>query len=610
MNFSFKIFTLCLLLTGLMACETVKTTDTRVRVEPASANEKKQPHGATRAETLPDQEHNARIPSSASPKNRPLESPEEMSAATTPLPIQSTGQNLADSTVLQHRHKALAKAARLTPGMREDYRIAMEPDERENYAHLDDNPIKRASEHPVSTFSIDVDTGSYSNVRRILRDGRLPVHDAVRVEEMINYFSYQYPVPDSTEFPFSVTTEIAPSPWSSHRHLLRIGIKGYEIPKEALKAANLVFLIDVSGSMRSPNKLDLLKKSLVMLTKQLGANDRVSVVVYAGASGVVLDSTPGNARATIINALERLTAGGSTNGGAGIRLAYRMAEQSYIPGGINRILLATDGDFNVGTTSFESLKSLVEEKRKTGISLTTLGFGSGNYNDHLAEQLADHGNGANYYIDSLQEARKVLVDQMSSTMQTIAGDTKIQVEFNPATVSEYRLIGYENRLLRREDFKNDKVDAGDIGAGHTVTALYEITLSGNKGQMEPLRYSPPKHKLAVPSSSNEQELAYLRLRYKMPGSMKSTLLEKPLYSSEIHQDIAYTSIDFRFAASVAAFGQLLKGGKHTGAFTYTNVLDLARTSRGLDPFGYRSEFLQLVGLASGLTSTGPVHNSH
>jgi Ca-activated chloride channel family protein len=489
-----------------------------------------------------------------------------------------------------------------------DVRVAAESLDRENYAHLDNNPIKRVTEHPVSTFSIDVDTGSYSNVRRMLREGRLPPHDAVRIEELINYFSYHYPVPVTKNTPFSVSTEIAPSPWNAQRHLLRIGIKGYEVPKSAIPAANLVFLIDVSGSMHSANKLGLLKQSLTLLTKQLSAKDRVSMVVYAGASGVVLSPTPGNEKATILQAIQRLQAGGSTNGAAGIRLAYQMAEQSFIPNGINRILLATDGDFNVGTVSFEALKSMVEEKRKSGVTLTTLGFGEGNYNDHLAEQLADNGNGANYYIDSLQEAQKVLVDQLSSTMQTIAADTKIQIEFNPNVVSEYRLIGYENRMLKREDFNNDKVDAGDIGAGHTVTALYEITLTDKPGSVDPLRYGEGYGKRHEKSrKTNTQEIAFLRLRYKHPGKAKSHLIEQPLYRHDIQSALTHTSNDFRFAASVAAFGQLLKGGKYTNSYNYDDVMNLARHSRGDDPFGYRSEFLQLVNLAKALSTHKPAH---
>ena len=612
---------------ALIACETPQKTESVVLLDPTpnkQINNSGQPAVKTSVKdsvkTRPDQERLANTPAQfdhlvtstiVKSKGTVGKTAEEQDASVHhPGALQVMPQAVMAARVTaekKQRHKYMS------PGMSDYYsastpmniRIAVEPLDRENYAHFSDNPVKRAADHPVSTFSIDVDTGSYTNIRRMLREGRLPVHDAVRVEEMINYFSYQYPVPRSKETPFSVTTEMAPSPWASDRHLLRIGIKGYEVPKHELKAANLVFLIDVSGSMHSKNKLGLLKKSLIMLTRQLSSRDRVSMVVYAGASGVVLEPTPGNKTATIINALERLRAGGSTNGGAGIRLAYRMAEQSFIEGGINRILLATDGDFNVGTTNFESLKSLVEEKRKSGVTLTTLGFGSGNYNDHLAEQLADHGNGANYYIDSLQEAQKVLVDQMSSTMQTIAGDTKIQIEFNPAAVSEYRLIGYENRALKREDFNNDKVDAGDIGAGHTVTALYEITLANNKGLIDPLRYGASNEKRGEAVSydviRNTKELAFLRLRYKKPGQSKSTLIEQPLYVRDIKSSLNNTSTDFQFAASVAGFGQLLKGGTYTESFTYTDVLNLARKSRGPDPFGYRSEFVQLVNLASSLS---------
>jgi len=472
--------------------------------------------------------------------------------------------------------------------------------DRENYANVEDNTIKRAAEQPVSTFSIDVDTGSYSNVRRMLREGRLPNRNAVRVEELINYFSYHYPEPKSESTPFSVSTEIAPAPWNTKHYLLQIGIKGFNMTQQTLPPANLVFLLDVSGSMNSPNKLGLLKKSLRLLMQNMRPVDRVSIVVYAGASGVVLEPTPGNEHAKISIALDQLQAGGSTNGGAGIRLAYAMAKQAFIPSGINRILLATDGDFNVGTVSFEALKDLVEDKRKTGISLTTLGFGTGNYNDHLMEQLADAGNGNYSYIDTLNEAQKVLVDEMASTLNTIAKDTKIQVEFNPAVVSEYRLIGYENRALKREDFNNDKIDAGEIGAGHTVTALYEIALKGEGEQIDQLRYG--KHESTPSNPSNE--LAFLRLRYKLPESDQSTLLEKPILKQNINANIQETSMDFRFSASVAAFAQLLKGGKYTQNFSHSDVMKLARNARGNDLFGYRSEFLQMVNLANSLSGGG------
>jgi len=477
-----------------------------------------------------------------------------------------------------------------------DKRLKMEhapipPQNSENYAHFDDNPVKRVSEHPVSTFSIDVDTGSYSNVRRMLNYGQLPQQDAVRVEEMINYFSYDYPLPDSIDPPFKVTTEIAPTPWNPKTHLLHIGIKGHNISKDNLPPTNLVFLVDVSGSMQS--SLALLKSSLKMLTQQLTRKDKVSLVVYAGATGLVLEPTQGNQRRKIIAALERLSAGGSTNGGAGIQLAYAVAQQAFIKGGINRVLLATDGDFNVGTVNFEALKNLIEEKRKSGISLTTLGFGTGNYNDHLMEQLADAGNGNYAYIDNLNEARKVLIDEMSSTLNTIAKDVKIQIEFNPATVAEYRLIGYVNRKLKREDFSNDKVDAGEIGAGHTVTALYEIALVGSGGErIENLRYGEKAY-----DKKHGNELAFLRLRYKAPDGDTSQLIEWSLR----RQMVDNTSERFRFSAAVAAFGQQLRGGKYLEQFSYNDILSLARGARGDDPFGYRAEFIKLLKIAQSLS---------
>ena len=507
------------------------------------------------------------------------------------------------SRAKEYDHFAAEMAAGMPAPVPPPYRIASEPLDRENYAHLDNNRVLRVTEQPVSTFSIDVDTGSYANIRRMLNEGRLPVQDAVRIEEMLHYFDYDYPLPDSTNTPFTVTTEVGPSPWSKGRHLLRIGIKGYDVDPAKLPASNLVFLIDVSGSMRPENKLGLLKKSLKLLSKRLRAEDRISIIVYAGASGVVLEPTPGNEQFKIIHALDNLQAGGSTNGASGIRLAYQLAEQALIPGGINRILLATDGDFNVGTVNFEALIDLVEEKRKTGIALTTLGFGTGNTNDHLMEQLADAANGHYAYIDTLNEAQKALVDEMASTLQTIAKDTKIQIEFNPNVVSEYRLIGYENRVLNREDFNNDKVDAGDIGAGHTVTALYEIVLATSQHQqMDALRYNDQHSQPDVNHPAvNQKELAFLRLRYKKPDESVSQLIEQPIYINDIKNEVADTSIDFRFAASVAAFGQLLKGGEHTGDIAYGDVLTLARSARGNDPFGYRSEFIQLVNLTQSLT---------
>ncbi len=476
--------------------------------------------------------------------------------------------------------------------------LPYEADYRENYAAFSDNPVKRTIEQPISTFSIDVDTGAYANVRRFLNQGAFPDKHAVRVEEMINYFQYDYPRPKDTETPFNLVTEIAPAPWNKQAYLLHLGLQGYELEHKQLPAANLVFLVDVSGSMQSQDKLALLKSGLKLLVKQMDQEDRISLVVYAGASGVVLEPTTGDQQAKIMTALDALTAGGSTNGASGIRLAYQMAKQAYIPGGINRILLATDGDFNVGVTNFEALKQMVEQERRNGVALTTLGFGRGNYNDHLMEQLADVGNGNYSYIDNLSEARKVLVEQMGATLNTIAKDVKIQIEFNPAVVAEYRLIGYENRQLKREDFNNDKVDAGEIGAGHSVTALYEIILTGSEHQrVNALRYQSSS---ASPTVARADELAFVRLRYKQPDGVNSQLTEHVVQRSDVHKQLQDSSSNFRFAAAVAAFGQQLRGGQYMDDFNYDDILRLARDARGQDAYGYRGEFLQLVSLAQSL----------
>lgn len=473
--------------------------------------------------------------------------------------------------------------------------------DNETYKTYKSNTVKQTLAEPLSTFSIDVDTGSYSNIRRLINNGSLPVKAAVRVEEMLNYFNYDYDNSGNTlsdsDIPFITRTEVAPSPWSKNHHLLQIGIKAVDENELELPAANLVFLIDVSGSMSSPNKLGLLKKSLMLLVSKMRPQDKVSLVVYAGASGVVLEPTAGNKKQNIIHALSRLKAGGSTNGASGIQLAYQVAQQGYITKGINRILLATDGDFNVGTVNFEQLKILVEEKRKTGISLSTLGFGSGNYNDHLMEQLADAANGNYSYIDTLKEAQKVLIDEMSSTLKTVAKDVKIQVEFNPSIVSEYRLIGYENRTLNKENFNNDKVDAGEIGAGHTVTAFYEVVLANSNGQqIDPLRYASG----AKIKSQNSNELAFVKIRYKKPDEETSKLTTQAIFTTDIHASLDETSKDFRFASSVIGFGELLKGGQYQHDFTIDHVIDLSINARGSDRFGYRSEFTQLVKLAKSL----------
>ncbi|WP_433738098.1 vWA domain-containing protein [Pseudomonas putida] len=466
-------------------------------------------------------------------------------------------------------------------------------EEREQYQALADNPIHSVAQAPVSTFSADVDTGAYANVRRLLNQGRLPPEGAVRLEEMVNYFPYDYALPTDGS-PFGVTTELAASPWNPHTRLLRIGIKASDRAVAELPPANLVFLVDVSGSMDRREGLPLVKSTLKLLVDQLREQDRVSLVVYAGESRVVLEPTSGREKARIRTAIDQLTAGGSTAGASGIELAYQQARLAFIPKGINRVLLATDGDFNVGVSDFDSLKQMAVDKRKTGVSLTTLGFGVDNYNEHLMEQLADAGDGNYAYIDNLREARKVLVDQLGSTLAVVAKNVKLQVEFNPAQVSEYRLLGYENRALKREDFSNDKVDAGEIGAGHTVTALYEIVPVGEKGWLEPLRYGQSD----IGVSGKNGELAMLRVRYQLPEGGNSRLIERPITDS-----VKPASDDLRFAAAVAAFSQQLKDGRYTGEFSLKDTEALARGARGDDRFGLRGEFVQLVALAQSLRTT-------
>jgi len=551
---------------------------------------------------------NAPEPDQAPPQPVP-----EVQPKSTPAPAQTAVEHDAAATPDRRRLREnevrdfvspRAVSAGLTATRHADpltpLRAPDRPVDRENYAHFDDNPIRRVAEHPVSTFSIDVDTGAYSNVRRMLRAGRLPPEDAVRVEEMINYFSYDYPPPESSDVPFSVHVEQAATPWNPDTRLVQVGIQGYRHDPADIPAANLVFLVDVSGSMSAENKLPLLKNALKMLARRLDGDDRIAIVVYAGATGVVLESTPGDQDATIIAALDRLSAGGRTNGAAGIELAYAQAEQGFIEGGINRVILATDGDFNVGTVDFEQLVDFAERKRATGIAITTLGFGTGNYNDHLMEQLADAGDGNYAYIDTRGEARKGLVDEMTATLMTIARDVKIQLEFNPAVVSEYRLIGYVNRMLKREDFNNDAIDAGDIGAGHTVTALYEVALAGSGGEhIDPLRYGRDAAR-ATTETGVWRELGFLRLRYKAPGEDASRLIEQPIENRADREAEGRLA----FAAAVAAFGQHLRGGKYLGGYTLDDVHALAAASKGDDPFGYRGEFLQLVRLAEGFQVAG------
>lgn len=460
----------------------------------------------------------------------------------------------------------------------------------EAYASVAEGGFQQVAQAPLSTFSIDVDTASYANIRRFINDGQRPPRDAVRIEEMLNYFDYDYPAP-AGDAPFATLTEVATCPWKPEHYLARIGIKGREVSAAARPAANLVFLIDVSGSMDTPDKLPLVQQSLTMLAEQLEERDRIAMVVYAGATGLALPSTRGDRKVSIMNALNELRGGGSTNGGAGIQLAYRTAQENFIEGGINRVILATDGDFNVGVTSQEELLGLIEQKRNEDVFLTVLGFGTGNLEDSTLEMLADKGNGAYAHIDSQKEGRKVLVEQLSGTLQTIAKDVKIQVEFNPAKVSSYRLVGYENRALAAEDFKDDKKDAGEIGAGHTVTALYEIVPAGVKA-VDELRYQQDSVVIVPPSGIVADELFNLKLRYKAPEGDTSALLEFPYNKGT--ESFEAMSGDFKFAAAVAGFGMVLRNSEHKGSVDRAKVLAWAKEGEGRDEGGYRAEFVELV----------------
>ncbi|NNJ75034.1 MAG: VWA domain-containing protein [Anderseniella sp.] len=474
---------------------------------------------------------------------------------------------------------------------------------RDKFSDITSNPLKVVAKDPVSTFSIDVDTASYAFVRNALNNGVLPQKDAVRVEEMINYFDYGYQAPENRNQPFRANVSVMPTPWNTNTKLLRIGIKGFELPKTEAPKANLVFLIDTSGSMNAPDKLPLLRNSFKLLLSSLKPDDTVSIVTYAGSAGTVLEPTRVADRNKILSALERLNAGGSTAGAEGIRQAYQLAERQIDNAGVNRVILATDGDFNVGISDTGELKSFIERKRASGVTLSVLGFGRGNYNDELMQALAQNGNGNAAYIDTLSEARKVLVEEAGSTLFTIAKDVKLQLEFNPATVSEYRLIGYETRLLNREDFNNDKVDAGDIGAGHTVTALYEITPVGANGRLvDDLRYQSEP---AKPATGSAEEYAFIKIRYKLPDSDTSTLITAPVTRVSEAASVAKASRDDRFAASVAAFGQVLSGGRYTGSFSYDDVVSLAQSTKGEDRFGYRAEFINLVRLAKSAAALEP-----
>lgn len=484
----------------------------------------------------------------------------------------------------------------ITPGIMAS-RMYADGMNAEEYKEIAENNFKTVSESPLSTFSIDIDAASYSNMRRYINKSELPPADAIRTEELINYFSYDYPQPTGND-PVKITTEVGACPWNVKHRLVRIGLKAKEIPTDKLPVSNLVFLIDVSGSMYGPQRLGLVQSSLKLQVNNLRDEDRVAIVVYSGSAGEKLPSTSGSDKQKIREAIDELTAGGSTAGGAGIKLAYKIAKQNFVKGGNNRIILCTDGDFNVGVSSDEGLEKLIEQERKSGVFLTVLGYGMGNYKDSKMQVLAEKGNGNHAYIDNLQEANRVLVNEFGATMHTVAKDVKLQIEFNPSQVEAYRLIGYESRLLKDEDFNNDAKDAGEMGAGHTVTAFYEVVPAGVKsdftGKVDDLKYQKTKPTPAV--TNNSKELLTVKLRYKAPDGNTSKKIEQPLIDDKKEK----VSSDFRFASAVAMFGQLLRDSDFKGDATYDKVISLAKTSLDNDEKGYRREFIRLAETAEGL----------
>lgn len=494
-------------------------------------------------------------------------------------------------TVTGSMRAADAYAGAMPPAMMP----APEPEFRDKYEDVDPNPVKLTSEEPVSTFSIDVDTASYANVRRFLKEGVLPPKDAVRIEELVNYFDYTYPQPEAGADPFATYVTLAPSPFAEGRQLMQIGIQGRDIDRAARPPVNLTLLVDVSGSMHSQDKLPLAKQALKLMLEEMDPDDTVSIAVYAGAAGEVLAPTPVSEKRKIYAALENLRAGGSTAGGEGLRLAYSLAEQGLKEDAVNRVMLLTDGDFNVGITDSEQLEDFISRKRETGIYLSVLGFGRGNYNDALMQKLAQSGNGTAAYVDTLSEARKVLADDLGGNLFPIADDVKIQVEFNPARVAEYRLIGYETRMLDRADFNNDKVDAGDIGAGASVTAIYDITPVGSDAaQIDPLRYGDKPEAASDPSA----EYAFVKLRYKPPGEKDSILLTHAVTDADKVSSLDAAPQWVRFATAVAGFGEMLRGGEDLGTgFSWEDIRALAAGAKGKDEFGYRAEFIELTRLA-------------
>jgi Ca-activated chloride channel homolog len=569
-------------------------------VEPAdptnhmiSPDANEQVQSATTGTTTEETDVDALPKTEAAPQSQTMvaaegEAQRNLGGALAPAPMQDTANTAA---VEGFAEPAIAPQMTMSPSEAMPQPQMQPPGDE--FTDFSESPVKAVAEAPVSTFSIDVDTASYAYVRSSLNEGFVPSPDAVRVEELINYFPYDYPTPDSADAPFEPTVAVYPSPWSEGKQLVHIGIKGYEPAAGEDKPSNLTFLIDTSGSMDEPNKLPLLKRAFTLLVNQLSANDTVSIVVYAGSAGVVLEPTPATDKAAIIGALDTLWAGGSTAGAEGIELAYRLAEQNKVTDGVNRVILATDGDFNVGISDPNQLIDFVKQKRESGVFLSVLGFGMGNYQDDTMQALAQNGNGNAAYIDSFREAQKVLVEEGGSTLETIAKDVKIQIEFNPAAVSEYRLIGYETRALNREDFNNDRVDAGDIGAGHTVTAIYEITPAGSPGLVDPLRYENEGGDTPAAAVLPSAELGFLKLRYKLPDEDVSKLIELPIGESMEMGSLQNASLDMRFAAAVAAFGQKLKGSNYVD-MSWDEIRSLAQGARGADELGYRAEFIQMI----------------
>jgi Ca-activated chloride channel family protein len=544
------------------------------------------------------------VPAQLAKPEAPAAAPHDALTAT-PVPQSAVGQGgAAPATMLETARPGRDGAARTyarqaAPSIAPADMPPLPREDRDRIAAFDSNPLRSTQEQPVSTFSIDVDTASYSFVRRSLKEGILPDADTVRVEEMVNYFPYDWKGPDNAATPFNTTVTVMPTPWNAGTKLMHVAIKGFDVKPAERPRANLVFLLDVSGSMDEPDKLPLLKSALRLLVDTLSPDDTVSIVTYAGEAGTVLEPTKVSERDKILRSIDTLAPGGSTAGEAGIREAYRLAKQSFVKGGVNRVMLATDGDFNVGQSDDADLKRIVEENRKSGVFLSVFGFGRGNLNDQMMQTIAQNGNGTAAYIDTLAEAEKVLVQDASSTIFPIAKDVKIQIEFNPAKISEYRLIGYETRALKREDFNNDRVDAGEIGSGHSVTTIYEVTPKGSSAAMiDPPRYGEAS--TANGGVANADEYAFVKIRYKAPDGDVSKLITTPVTAGNEVASFDAASTDQRFSIAVAAFGQKLRHADRVAGFGYDRISEIAAAARGDDRYGYRSEFLSLVRLAAAL----------